>query len=100
MSDFGVNTVGGGLIESVDAEVKGDLKELITSKGEHSASQIVDVTYTFTVKGNGTCPVSAGGSTGAPDGVEGKVIITNATDTQSNEDWEGFSYSGTAFPYA
>ena len=100
MSDFGVNTVSGGLIESVDAEVKGDLKELITSIGEHSASQIVDVTYTFTVKGKGTCPVSAGGNTGAPDGVEGQVIITNATDTQSNEDWEGFSYSGTAFPYA
>ena len=99
-SDFGITRITGTLIESVDCEIKGDLKELITSTGTHSAAQIVDVTYSFSVKGKGTCPVSAGGNTGAPELVTGVIIITNATDSESNEDWQGFSYSGTAYKYA
>lgn len=100
MSDFGITKITGTLIESVDCEIKGDLKELITSTGTHSAAQIVDVTFSFSVKGKGTCPVSAGANSGAPEGVDGQVIITNATDTESNEDWQSFSYSGTAYKYA
>lgn len=100
MSDFGVTKVAGGLIESVDVEHKADLKELITSTGEHSQSRSVDDTFSFTVKGKGTCPVTAGGSSGAPEGVSGKIIITNATSTQTNDDWEGFSYTGTGYTHA
>ena len=100
-SDFGITKITGTLIESVDVEHKADLKELITATGAHSQSRSVDDSYTFTVKGKGTCPVTAGATnTGAPEGVSGKVIITNATDSQSNEDWESFSYSGTAYPHA
>jgi hypothetical protein len=100
MSDFGISKISGALIESVDAEMKAEVKQLIASDGSHSEARSVDQSYTFSVKGKGTCPVSAGSSSGAPDGVSGKVIITNATSSQSNEDWEGFSYSGTAYVHA
>jgi len=100
MSDFGITKISGALIESVDCEIKGDLKELIGFDGTHSAARIVDVSFSFSVKGKGTCPVSVASSNGAPDEVDGKVIITNATDSESNEDWQGFSYSGVAFKYA
>lgn len=100
-SDFGITKITGTLIESVDVDHKADLKELITATGTHSAARSVDDSYTFTVKGKGVCPVTAGSiNTGAPDGVTGKIIITNATDSQTNEDWESFSYSGTGFPHA
>jgi len=99
-STFGITKITGTLIESVDVEHKADLKQLITSDGHHSAARSVDDSYSFTVKGKGTCPVSAGGSTGAPTGVTGKIIITNATNSESNEDWNGFSYSGTGYVHA
>jgi hypothetical protein len=100
MSDFGITKISGTLIESVDCEEKAELKELITSTGTHSAARIVDVTFSFSVKGKGSCPVVAGDNGGAPDGVSGHIIITNATDSQTNDDWAGFSYSGTAYKYA
>ena len=100
MSTFGITKVSGDLIESVDLEHKGDTKQLITSTGHHSAARNVDDSFSFSVKGKGTSPVSIGGSSGAPSGTSGKVIITNVTESQANEDWVGFSYSGTAYPHA
>jgi hypothetical protein len=100
MSTFGITKVSGDLIESVDLEHKGDTKQLITNEGKHSAARNVDDSFSFSVKGKGTTSVAIGGATGAPTGVSGKVIITNVTETQSNEDWVGFSYSGVAYPHA
>jgi hypothetical protein len=100
MSDFGITKIPGELIESVDLEHKADVKQLITSTGHHSAVRSVDQSFTFTVKGKGSCPVSIGASDGAPAGTSGKIVITNVTSTQTNDDWEGFSYSGTAYPHA
>lgn len=100
MSDFGITKLSDTLLESVDVEYKAELKELITSTGTHSAARSVDQSYTFTVKGKGTTSVTAGGSTGAPTGVSGKIIVTNVTVSQSNEDWAGFSYSGTGYVHA
>jgi hypothetical protein len=99
MSTFGITKVTGALIESVDVEHKADLKQLISSDGQHSAARKVDDSFTFSVKGKGDCPVSIGiGS--APSGVTGKVFITNVTFTESNEDWVGFSYSGIAYAHS
>lgn len=99
-STFGIHSISGELIEAVDCEVKADVKELLTSVGAHSAAQAVDVTFSFTVKGKGTTAIAVGSGTGAPDGVDGHVIITNVTRSQSNEDWEGFSYTGVGYKYA
>jgi hypothetical protein len=100
MSSFGITKVSGDLIESVDLEHKADTKQLLKSTGQHSAARNTDDSYTFTVKGKGDSGVTLGGSTGAPTGVSGKVIITNVTVTEANEDWVGFSYSGTGYPHA
>lgn len=100
MSDFGISKLTGDLLESVDVELKAETKELITSTGAHSAARSVDQAYSFSVKGKGTSSVTIGGNSGAPTGVSGKVIITSVTKSQTNDDWQGFSYSGTGYVHA
>lgn len=100
MSTFGITKISGDLIESVDLEHKAEVKQLITSTGHHSAVRSVDDSFTFSVKGKGTSPVTIGASDGAPTGATGKIIITNVTLTETNDDWVGFSYSGTSYPHA
>lgn len=100
MSTFGITKITGDLIESVDLEHKAEIKQLITSTGTHSAVRSVDDSYTFSVKGKGTSPVTIGSADGAPTGATGKIIITNVTLTETNDDWVGFSYSGIAYPHA
>jgi len=100
-SDFGSTQISGAHIEAVDVEHKAELKELITSTGTHSAARSVDDSYSFTVKGKGTTTITAGSyGSGQPSGVSGKIIITNVTATQTNEDWEGFSYTGVGYTHA
>jgi hypothetical protein len=100
-STFGINSLTGTLLESVDVEHKADLKELINKDGTHSASRSVDDSFSFTVKGKGTTSISVGAnSSAAPSGVSGKIIVTNVTKTQTNDDWEGFTYSGTGYAHA
>lgn len=100
-SSFGITLfTGTTLIESVDLEHTAETKELIASNGTHSEARCVDDMFTFTVKGKGTTTVTAGGATGAPSGTSGKIVITNVSINQTNDDWESFSYSGTAYPHA
>jgi hypothetical protein len=97
---FGVTLVsgGGGIYESVDLESKVDLKVLVDSSGVFSAAQAMAPTFTFSVRGKGTAPVAIKASSGNPSGASGKVIVTSVKLTQSNEDWQGFEYSGTSYP--
>lgn len=98
MATFGITKIAGTLVESVDTTLTGEVKELITSDGAHSEARIVDSQFSFSVKGKGDLPnVTLGGASGEPDGVTGKVIITKITETQTNEDWVGWSYDGVAF---
>jgi hypothetical protein len=100
MSTFGITTVSGTLIESVDVEHKGDTKQLIDSTGGHAQARNVDDSYTFSVKGKGDLPVSVGFTGSLPSNVSGKAFVTKTTTTQTNEDWQGFSYDGVAYPHA
>jgi hypothetical protein len=101
MSTFGITKITGTLVESVDVSLTGEVKELITATGEHSAARVVDTQFSFSVKGKGDLPtISLGGSDGEPTGVTGKVIVTKITETQTNEDWQGWSYDGVAYPAA
>lgn len=94
---FGINQLGGESIESVDVSFDTESKLLIDAYGEFSEAKIYDITASFSVKGSGTPSVSIGGASGAPDLVSGKVIITSVKRTQTNEDFERFEYSGTAY---
>lgn len=100
MSTFGITSVPGTLIESVDVEHKADTKQLISSTGTHAQARNVDDSYSFSVKGKGARSVSVGVTSSLPDGVSGKAFITKTTDSQTNEDWQGFSYDGVAYPHA
>lgn len=101
MSTFGISKVTGDYIESVDLTHSAEPKELIKADGSHGLSRNVDDSYSFSVKGKGSLPsITLGGSQGAPTGVSGKVIITKITESQTNEDWNGWSYDGVAYPHA
>jgi hypothetical protein len=99
MSTFGITKITGDLVESVDVTLSAETKELITSSGAHSTARNVDTSFAFSVKGKGDLPsVTLGGTSGAPTGVSGKIIITKITESQTNEDWQGWSYDGVAYP--
>lgn len=101
-STFGITLVSAGssIVESVDLESKVDVKILKDATGAYSAAQAISPEFSFSVRGKGTAPVGVGGSSGAPTGATGKVIITSVKETQNNEDWESFEYSGSAYPNA
>lgn len=94
---FGITQVDGESIESVDISFDTETKLLITASGEFSEARIYDVTASFSVKGFGAPSISLGGTSGAPDLATGKVIITSVKRTQTNEDFQRFEYSGTAY---
>lgn len=101
MATFGITKITGTLVESVDCTITGETKELINADGTNAESIIMDSQFSFSVKGKGDLPgVTAGGSAGEPDGVTGKVIVTKVTETQTNEDWQGWSYDGVGYPSA
>ena len=101
MSTFGITKISGTLVESVDVTLSAETKELINADGTHSTARNVDSQFSFSVKGKGDLPsITLGGDAGEPTGVTGKVIITKITETQTNEDWQGWSYDGVAYPAA
>lgn len=93
-------STSGTIVESVDLEMKADTKVLIDSTGAFSEARVIDSSYSFSVKGKGTPTVSIGSNDGAPTGTSGKVIITSVKHSYTNDDWEGYEYSGVAYPSA
>ena len=101
MSTFGITKITGTLVEAVDLTLTAENKELINADGTHSAARSVDKSFSFSVKGKGDLPaITLGGANGEPTGVTGKVIVTKITESQTNEDWQGWSYDGVAYPFA
>jgi hypothetical protein len=97
---FGISAMTGTLIESVEVSYESEEKMLMDRLGEFSEARLIDVTTTFTVRGSGDTSVAIGGTSGAPNGADGKVVITSVKRTQVNDDFEKFEYSGTAYPSA
>jgi len=97
---FGISAIAGASIEAVEISYDSETKMLMNSSGEFAEARVSDVTTSFTVRGSGTTGVAIGGASGAPSGLSGKVVITSVKATQTNEDFERFEYSGTAYPSA
>lgn len=97
---FGISALTGSLIESVEISIDSETKMVMDRLGEFSEARIVDVTQSFTVRGTGTTAVSIGSTSGAPSALSGKIVVTSVKQTQTNEDFEKFEYSGTAYPSA
>ena len=101
MSTFGVTIGGsGGYVESVDCEIKAETKQLFTSEGTFGAGHVLDKIVTFSARGKGDNPYSAGPGTGGFSAATGASFITSSKTTTKNDDWEGWEISGTAYTYA
>jgi len=101
-TSFGITKIATALIESIEIENKADVKVLLDSDGGFSAARIIDNAFSFSVKGKGAPTVDAGVISGgdAPTGVSGVIIVTSLKEMQVNDNWQGFEYSGVAYPHA
>jgi hypothetical protein len=99
MSVFGCTlTSGGGYCESIDIEKKAEVKQLLTSTGRHGAAHTYDNVFTFSARGKGTNPYTAGaGDGGLP--VDGAAVITSCKTTTKNDDWEGWEITGISYEH-
>jgi len=103
MATFGITlaTASGTIVESLDIEMKGEFKQLINSVGQHSEAKTYDTSYTISVKGKGdTCPFNPGGAVSGITGISGKGIWTNETLDSKNNDFRGWSATGTVYKNA
>lgn len=94
---FGISYLAEESIESVDVSFDAETKMLMNANGEFAQARLYDSVGTFSVKGWGTPSVAVGDSSGAPSFMTGKVIVTSVKTSQTNEDFERYEYSGTAY---
>lgn len=103
MAVFGISVVNpsGSIVESIDVEMKGEFKQLINSVGQHSEAKTHDTSYAISVKGKGdTCPFGAGDIVSGVTGISGKGFWTNETLDSKNDDFRGWSATGTVYKNA
>jgi len=103
MATFGISIVSasGTIVESADVEMKGEFKQLIDSAGHHSEARTYDTTYAISVKGKGdTCPFDPGETVSGISNVSGKGYWTNVTLDSKNDDFRGWSATGTVYKNA
>lgn len=103
MATFGISLVSasGSIVESADIEMKAEFKQLIDSVGAFSEAKSYDRSYSISVKGKGdTCPFEAGGTVSGVTGLSGKGFWTNVTLDSKNDDFRGWSATGTVYANA
>lgn len=94
-------TATGTIVESLDIEMKGEFKQILTSAGLYSEAKTYDRSYTVSVKGKGdTAPYDAGDAASGITSVTGKGIWTNVTRDSKNDDFRGWSATATFYPNA
>jgi hypothetical protein len=98
---FGITRHNGALIESVESTDKVEKKELKGSSGNIARVHAYNPTTTFSVKGHGALTVVPGiGSAEITDLAGGVTLIDEVKKTESNDDFDGWEYSGTNYPNA
>ena len=103
MATFGVTvvTAQGSIIESADIEMKGEFKQLINTTGGYSEAKTYDTSYAVNVKGKGdTSPFEPGELTTGISGITAKGYWTNVTLDSKNDDFRGWSATGTIYKNA
>ena len=105
---FGITTfspTGANLLISVDVDHQSELKQLLTATGDFFDSRTVDDSYKVTIKGHGDLSNAyitgffQFNDTAKPAGVAGRFIVNSVKETQTNEDWPTWEYSGTSYPH-
>lgn len=98
---FGITRHAGALIDSVETSDKVDKKELKGSDGVVQRVHTYNPTTSFTVKGHGALTVVPGvGSSNITDIAGGLTVIDEVKRTESNDDFDGWEYSGMNYPAA
>jgi hypothetical protein len=103
MAVFGISLVSasGTIVESADIEMKSEFKQLITSEGAFSEAKAYDRSFSINIKGKGdTCPFDIGGDVSGVTGATGKGFWTNVTLDSKNDDFRGWSATGTVYANA
>jgi len=101
MATFGVSLISnaGGTVESITIEHKSTFKQLLSSTGTAQGTHIYDEQFDITASGKGANPYGVGVETN-PSGVTGVFIVNNSTNNSKNDDFIGWSMSGTSYKYA
>jgi hypothetical protein len=101
MSTFGITLIAnaGGTVESFEVEHKSEFEQLISTEGYAGGTHIYDGMFSFSASGKGENPYELGVVSTIPMTSE-KVIITSTTNNTKNDDFIGWSMSGTAYEFA
>ena len=98
---FGITRHAGALIDSVESTKKIEKKELRGSNGNIARVHPYNPTTSFSVKGHGTTTVVPGiGASGITDLTGGVTLIEEFKASESNDDFDGWEYSGMIYPNA
>ncbi|MHA3773664.1 hypothetical protein ACXR0O_19180 [Verrucomicrobiota bacterium sgz303538] len=98
---FGITRHAGTLIESVETTKKVEKKELKGSNGSVARVKAYNPTTDFSVKGHGTNAIVPGtGANGITDLTGGVNVIEELKQSESNDDFDSWEYSGTNYPSA
>lgn len=98
---FGITRHAGALIESLETSEKVEKKVLKGSNGNDARVKPFNPTTSFSVKGHGTLTVVPGiGASGISDIAGGVTVIEELKRTETNDDFDGWEYSGTNHPNA
>src|SRR5262245_40038399 len=98
---FGITKHAGALIESVETTKKVEKKVLKGSTGNDARVKTYNPTTSFSVKGHGALTVAPGiGNAGISTITGGVTVIEELKESEANEDFDGWEYSGTNHPTA
>lgn len=103
MASFGITHVSYGYAISVDVEGQSEVKKLLTKEGYLAEGYIPEETFKISVKGHGAdSPVGIGDAdnSGVAGFTSGVFVCDSVKQTQTNEDWPTWEYSGTVYPQA
>jgi hypothetical protein len=100
MSSFGITLLTDLLIESISVSQSAEVAVIMKSDTSFAQANAHDYKQTFSVKGRGTPTVVAGGNTGGPAILDGKVIITSVKKSTNNGEFNSYEFSGEAYPHA
>ena len=100
-TDIGITQATGTLLESVEWETKIEEKIIKATNGSFGQGQTFDPIIEFSVKGRGTPSVAVGiGAAGIAAITGGTTLILKVKQSQKNDDFDSFEYSGTNYPNA
>ncbi len=100
-SSIGITQATGTLLESVEWETKMEEKVIKTLTGGFGDGKAFDPIIEFSVKGRGDTAMAVGiGAAGIAAITGGTTLILKVKQSQKNDDFNSFEYSGTNYPNA